>query len=116
MIAQNSSLPKNLKIGKCYERCLTYDKPILWKEIECGNRRISLGVTAFHKTRTEEQQIKFIEYQKKLINLGYKIEVIGLLNDDTVFAHNKYLKFKANEKRKKARLERKAKRKNRKQG
>lgn len=97
-------LAQNLKQGKCYERCFTYNKPLEWKEIDCKK---SNGINVFTVKKTGEEKAKFIAYQQLLVDLDYDLEVNGFLDEKTITAHHKYLKHK-----KKA--ERKAKRRNRK--
>ena len=115
--AQNYDLPKNPEAGKCYQRCFAYDKPFEWKEVECNKIQDSSSLKSKYSPffKSEKEKIKFRKYQEKLVSLGYDIDVTGLPDDRTINAHHRYLKLKTKEERVKARLERKAKRKNRKE-
>jgi hypothetical protein len=110
-LAQNVSLPKNPKPGKCYERCFYYDKPLEWKEIDCkkSNKETHNGANVFHVRKTAAEEAKFIKYQQELINLGYNLKANGLLDSKTVKAHHKYLKFKNKQAKKAKRSNRKNK-------
>lgn len=108
-IAQNVDLPKNPKPGKCYERCFYYDKPLEWKEVDCKKSKAtgSNGVNVFHVRKTDEETTKFITYQKQLVDLGYTLAANGILDEKTIKAHHKYLKFKKKQDRKAKRTSRK---------
>lgn len=107
--AQNISLPSNFKQGKCYERCFYYDKPVEWKEVECNKSEKNKlpGTNVFTVKKTGKEQEKFISYQKQLINLGYNLDANGYLDEKTIKAHHKYLKFKAKQAKKAKRRNRK---------
>ncbi|WP_034060149.1 hypothetical protein [Lacinutrix jangbogonensis] len=108
-ISQSLVSPNNLKHGKCYSRAFYYEKPIELKEIDCNNSngKQSSGIQVYDVRKTDIEKAKFIAYQKELLDLGYKLKANGFIDNQTIKAHHKYLKFKKKQ-------ERKAKRKNRK--
>lgn len=105
--------PSNPEPGKCYERCFYYDKPIQWVEVDCN--KIKTKKSKKYSIFDSPENISiFIEYQEKLIALGYKLKATGILDTKTIHAHNKYLKTKAKEKRRqKRKLRKNSKQKNR---
>ena len=108
-LAQNGTLPKNPKPGKCYERCFYYNKPLEWEEVDCKNssEEKSKKINVYHVRKTEEEAAKFLKYQQKLVALGYNLKANGFLDSKTVKAHHKYLKFQEKQARKAKRLNRK---------
>jgi len=95
------SLPQNPEPGKCYIRCFDYDKIVEWEEVDCSLAKDS----AKNFKRTKENVEKLKKYQKKLIDLGYKLSVTGYPDDRTINAHNRYLAKKAREERRRKRKE-----------
>ena len=55
--------------------------------------------------KARQPKIKLTKYQEKLKDLGYKIEITGKLNNQTIKAHHKYLKRQKKKKRKQKRLQ-----------
>lgn len=100
-MAQINELPSNPEPGKCYIRCFYYDKPIQWEEIDCGKIKKSREniKNGFAFEKIVELKLKLLEYQKKLISLGYKLLANGSLDNQTIKAHNKYLYLKIKEAR-----------------
>ncbi len=93
MNAQNYDVPPNSEQGKCYERCFDYNKQFEWKEIDCSKikeQNTKLTEAQLSKIETEKQKMQ--QYQKKLKALGYKVEVTGIADNQTIIAHHKYLK------------------------
>lgn len=91
--SQTTDLPKNPKKGECFVRCNNAkDEATEWKKVNCK----------IAKDLTSKEEIIKIQY--KLINLGYKVEVTGFLDDETI---DSYIHFKKNEKK----IKRKARRK-----
>lgn len=93
--------PNYIKAGKCYKRNLDFDKKFECKAIDCD----SLKKT--NNNITNEQLMRFKDsltnYQKKLKELGYDIEVNGIPDQKTTYAHHKYLKKRNRTKKRKAR-------------
>ena len=106
-LAQNGTLPKNPKPGKCYERCFYYNKPLEWEEVDCKNLEKLLPKGVEYFTKIDGGKNKFIKYQQQLIDAGYKLIVNGILDSQTIKAHHKYLKFQEKQARKAKRLNRK---------
>lgn len=102
--AQKASLPKNPDPGKCYVKCLEYDKPTFFKEVDCDSLKITIQLTEKALIKKERYKLKLIAYQKKLLSLDYDVIISGCLDDKTEIAHNNYI-------RKKIKAERKVKRK-----
>jgi len=104
--AQNYDFPPNAQPGKCYERCFEYDKKFTWKEINCDTiaLRAEKSKTKEDIIKARQAKIKLTKYQEKLKDLGFKVEVTGKLNNQTIKAHHKYLKRQKKKKRKKQRL------------
>lgn len=104
--AQNYDFPPNAQPGKCFERCFEYDKKFTWKEINCDTLalRAEKSKTKEDIIKARQAKIKLTKYQEKLKDLGYKVEVTGKLNNQTIKAHHKYLKRQKKKKRKKQRL------------
>ena len=104
--AQNYDFPLNAESGKCYERCFEYDKKFTWKEINCDTlaMRAQKSKTKEAIIKARQAKIKLTKYQEKLKDLGYKIEITGKLNNQTIRAHHKYLKRQKKKKRKQQRL------------
>ena len=88
---------------KCVAGSFEYDKKFQWKEIDCS--KIEGGKTRKRTNpqiiKKEQDRIKFLKYQEKLITLGYELEVNGLLDEKTITAHNTYLKRKEREEKRK---------------
>ncbi|MFP4846697.1 hypothetical protein [Winogradskyella sp. PE311] len=114
MKAQTRDLPKKPKNGKCYERKFSLDKKYGWKEIDCKKNKKSEAKLPKDKVPTEEDITKakefynkIKEYQTKLINEGYEVEINGIFDDTTINAHHKYLKQRKKIERKKRRAKKK---------
>lgn len=88
--------------GKCFIKCLDYDELFEYKVVSCDSID-----TALNTPKTKEQENckneKLLSYQEKLLSLGYKIKVTGVLDDSTLKAHDKYLLKKRKKERKEAR-------------
>lgn len=85
--------------NKCLIGSLDYDKPFEWEEVDCSkleNSKKSIR-TQEQIIKKEQDRIKLIKYQEKLITLGYNLEVNGILDEKTIKAHNKYIKRKNRE-------------------
>lgn len=106
--SQNYDFPPNAQPGKCYERCFEYHKKFTWKEINCDTlaMRAEKSKTKQATIKAHQAKIKLTKYQEKLKDLGYKIEVTGKLNNQTIKAHHKYLKRQKRNKRNKRKQER----------
>ncbi|AEH00971.1 hypothetical protein [Lacinutrix sp. 5H-3-7-4] len=108
LFAQTINLPKNPKAGECYSRKFDYNKPYVWKKVNCDsikrNKTKHNDSILLSKRELVKRQLKLTKYQEKLKGLGYKLEVTGMLTDQTIKAHHKYLKAVA---RKEKKLERK---------
>ncbi|WP_298348089.1 hypothetical protein [uncultured Dokdonia sp.] len=104
--SQNYDFPPNAQPGKCYERCFEYDKKFTWKEISCDTLalRAEKSKTKEDIIKARQAKIKLTKYQEKLKDLGYKVQITGKLNNQTIKAHHKYLKRQKKKKRKKRRL------------
>lgn len=107
IVAQKKDLPSNPKPGKCYSKCFRYDEKAKWEEVNCDSSRASRTRIKTRKDsiEIEQKKLKMIAYQKKLKNLGYDVDIIGIPDDKTFLAHNKYLKRKKKEDRKRKRKE-----------
>lgn len=108
---QSKYLPKNPKVGKCYKQNFQFDKKFEWMEVDCDSiKQKHIICEESEECNTNKQKMK--GYQEKLQALGYKVKVTGILNDETIDAHHKYLKFKEKQARRKKRELRKQKRMN----
>ena len=94
----SQDLPKNPKPGKCYLKCFVdnTNQQTEWKEIGCVELK-----------SLDKNNILATQY--KLINLGYKIEPTGCLNNETMTA---YKDFKKNKKKIERRLKKEKRKKN----
>lgn len=90
--AQNYDIPPNPKPGKCYKRCFEYDKKFKWLEIDCSE--LKKAKTKNDLIAEEKNKLKLMKYQEKLKNLGYDVNINGLLDNKTIKAHHKFLKTK----------------------
>lgn len=109
--AQNANFPSNVKTGKCYTRDFDYNKEVEWKEVDCSKKNDDQNnLTSKQYAVLYKKKIKMTKYQEKLVSLGYEVTVNGILDNATIAAHHKYLKFKAKQERKN---KRKLKRQNR---
>ncbi|WP_369048854.1 hypothetical protein [Tenacibaculum sp. UWU-22] len=105
---QNVDSPKNAKPGKCYVRFdaskFDYNKVFkekLWSEVSCDKAKELKKLNTTQKNKESVEALK--KYQEALQQLGYEVEVSGLVDDQFVKAHNQYLKEqkKENQKRRK---------------
>lgn len=106
--AQNIELKTTSKVGKCLAASFDYNKKFEWIEVDCSK----VDSNKKEKTRKqlikkEQKRLKFVKYQEKLISLGYKIDVNGILDSKTIKAHNKYLKKKEKAERRQRKIDRK---------
>lgn len=90
--SQEISIPHAIS-GKCYLRCLDYETEVYWKEVDCDSiqKASEYLVNPIDEKRKTD---KFLAYQKKLLKLGYKVAVNGILDEKTIRAHHKHLKRK----------------------
>jgi len=104
--AQTDFLPRYPKVGKCYVKNFDYNKKFEWQEIHCDS--VKKANSTFSKSQIDKFEIerkKMISYQKKLKTMGYKLNVTGHLDNETVVAHHRYLKATKRKERKKRRQE-----------
>ena len=103
-LSQNNSdvtpyLPKNSKMGDCYEMFFDYDKKVEWIKVHCDSipgMKLPIGM----RYRLKIGYTETIEYQTKLISLGYDLALNGIFDKKTADAHHKYLKVKKGAKKK----------------
>ena len=108
-IAQDYKLPNNPEVGACYIRCLDYEKPFKWKKVNCDSIKYNKTkvLTKTDSIKIEQNKLKMKAYQKKLISLGYEVNVHGYPDNKTAIAHDLYLKRKKKEARKARRKKKK---------
>lgn len=108
---QTTSLPNNVKEGKCYVRCFNYKTTVDWEEIDCSTKKNKTETTVTIQQKKEKKE-KFKAYQSKLIELGYKLTINGIADDKTIIAHNNYLLKKRKQEKKRLRIERRRNKRN----
>ncbi|WP_158849063.1 hypothetical protein [Algibacter sp. L1A34] len=95
--------------GKCFLKCFEYDKIFEWKIVDCDKFGGKLIANADCDNsgkkeliiEKERAKLKLISYQEKLKGLGYKLEVSGIIDDATLRAHDKFLRKKFREEKRK---------------
>jgi len=110
--AQDFKRPPNAKPGKCYKHVFEFDKEIAWEEIECN--QVNDTYSPITKEKLEEIAARTAEmraYQLKLQSLGYDVDITGMVDENTIIAHHKYLRALAKAERKKRREARKTRKK-----
>ena len=109
MNAQTFNAKTNNK--KCRVGSFNYNEKFAWKEIDCSKvQGKKVAITKEKLIKKEQDRLKMIAYQQKLKDLGYDVEINGILKEKTIKAHNKYLKKKNKAERQKQKTEnRKAK-------
>ena len=80
----------NVKEGPIYCLVFKYDKKLQWIPLD-GNQ--SDESIKSDDIKSKEGKAKFIEYQKKLKQLGYNLEITGILDKKTRKAHDDYITF-----------------------
>ncbi len=90
--AQNIGIPPNAKPGVCYKLCFYGDKPFQWEETNCNKSNSRNKEKSEEDILCQEKIQEIREHQKKLKKLGFNVDVNGMIDDKTIFAHNKYLK------------------------
>ncbi len=102
--AQNHRGPSNPKAGKCYQRCFDFYEKYDWKEVSCDTINKNRKKTAKDLLEIAQTKIKMLKYQEKLKQLGYNVDLTGIADTKTTTAHNRYLRKKEREKRRKERM------------
>ena len=94
------------KTEKCRVGSFDYSEKFAWKEIDCSKvQGKKVDKTKEQLIKKEQDRLKMLAYQEKLKGLGYDVEISGILNEKTIKAHNKYLKKKIKEERRKQKTE-----------
>ena len=98
---------QNSKKNKCFVEKFDFNKKYELKEIDCSEIiKFDFSSTKEQEVKSERFRLKMIAYQKKLIGLGYNVDVNGLEADTkTIKAHNKFIKKKRKEEKRKLRRE-----------
>ncbi len=99
VMAQSQDLPSNPEAGKCYLKC-NIGEIKQWTEVPCDLTTPKARDTNYIK-----------ELQTLYRNLGYEIEITGIIDLNTIAAHKDYNNGMKKMKRKQRKAERRAKRK-----